>query len=160
VAAQADTATWNTIHAMAKAEQSTLAKSQLYVLLCDAENPALADRALALAITAEPGSSTSTYMISEAGYIHPEKAFDFAVEHQTAVMANVDSRSATRFIPQLAYSGNTPSLVEKLQAWAKANLRPDAIHSAEESEAEIRYRVAVSTKRMPAIDAWLKANGD
>ena len=159
VAAQADEATWNKLHAMAEAESSTLAKSQLYVLLCDAQDSALADRALALAITAEPGSSTSTDMISEAGYIHPERTFDFAVAHQKAVMANVDSRSATRFIPQLAYAGNTLSLVNKLQAWAKGNLKPDAMHSAEESEAQIRYRAAVSTRRMPAIDSWLIANG-
>jgi len=159
VAAQADTATWDALHAMAKAEPSTLAKSQLYVLLGSALDPVLADKALKLAITAEPGPSTSTDMINAVAFIHAEKTFDFAVANQKAVMANVDRRSATQFIPQLTYSGHTPELIDKLQAWTKINLKPDAMHTAEEAEAQIRYRIAVRTQRMPAVDAWLKARG-
>ncbi len=57
--AHADAATWDQLHAAAQAEKTPLVKDQYYALLSSAEDPALAQRALELALTDEPGETNS-----------------------------------------------------------------------------------------------------
>jgi aminopeptidase N len=56
VAQNADTATWDALHAQAQAEKSPLIRQQLYTLLATAQDEALASKALDLALTPEPMS--------------------------------------------------------------------------------------------------------
>ena len=159
VAANADSATWDKLQAMAKAETSTIAKEQLYMLLGTASDPALADRALALVLTKEPGATTSPAMISAVANEFPDRAFDFVVAHQQTIMAMIDANAATRFVPRLVYSGYEPGTASKLRDWAQANLKPDAMRTADQSIAQIQYRALVRADRMPAVDKWLVAKG-
>ena len=55
VARHADAATWDRLHAAAKAEKTPLVKEELYFLLAATEDEALARRALDLALTAGAG---------------------------------------------------------------------------------------------------------
>ncbi len=71
VARHADAATWDELHALAQAEKTPLIKDQLYSLLAYADNEALAQRALELALTDEPGATNSAGMIGIAAYQHP-----------------------------------------------------------------------------------------
>jgi hypothetical protein len=59
VAEHADAATWDGLRARAQAEKTPLLKSNLYTLLGVAEDKALAERALQLALTDEPGLTNS-----------------------------------------------------------------------------------------------------
>ena len=159
VAVNADEATWDKLHAMAKAETSTIARASLYRQLGLAKDPKLADRALALALTDEPGATTSPGIITEVSLRFPDRAFDFAVANQKAVTARVDSTSATRFFPRLVYGAYNAATIAKLRAWAKTNVAPGSMRTVDESVAQIRYRIAVREQRMPAVDAWLKSKG-
>ncbi len=159
VAINADQATWDKLRAMAKAEKSALAKATLYIELGLAKDPKLADRALALALTDEPGATTSPTIIDNVSSNFPDKTFAFALANQKAVMAKVDTSSAARFIVRLIQRSYDPAAIGKVQAWAQANLPKEAMRASDEVVAAIKYRIQVRDQRMPAVDAWLKTKG-
>jgi aminopeptidase N len=159
VAAHADAATWEKLHAEAKAEKTPLVKDRLYALLATTEDEALTKRALELALTDEPGATNSAAMISAASRFHPELAFDFAVAHKDKVDHFVDSTSTSRYYPRLAGGSLDIGMVDKIKAFADKYIAPTSRRDAETSIANIRYRVMVRNDRLPAVDAWLKKNG-
>ncbi len=159
VATNADAATWDKLHANALAEPSSLGKADAYALLGAARDPALADRALALALSDEPPTTTGPVLIRTVAADHPDRAFGFAIANQKAVTARLDSGASTRFIPRLAADSHERATMVKLQAWGKANVPPDAMRAVDASVAQIGYRIEVRDRRMGQVDAWLKANG-
>ena len=155
VAQHADAATWEQLHARARQEQTPLVKNQLYDLLASSDDPALAQRALALALTDEPGVTNSPAMIARVARTHPELAFDFALAHLEQVNARIDASSRSRYFPRLAAGSAQPQMVAKLRSYAQANLPEGARGDADSAVAGIEYRIKVRAERLPAIDAWL-----
>jgi len=159
VARHADAATWDHLHAAAAAEKSSLVKDLMYQLLASAEDPALAARALELALTDEPGATNSAGMIRQAGILHPDEAYDFAFAHIGEVDARVDESSRSRYFPSLASRSADPAMIGKIRAYAAANLAPDARRDADTAAADVAFRIRVRNERLPALDAWLAKNG-
>ncbi|MES2128984.1 MAG: M1 family metallopeptidase [Pseudomonadota bacterium] len=158
VAQHADAASWDAMHAAALAEKTPLIKDQYYRLLATSDDVALAQRALDLAMTDEPGLTNSAAMLSAVAGLHPDLAFDYAIAHMEAVNKRVDVPSRSRFYPRLANGSSNPVMLDKLAAYAKANLAADARGDADTAAAGIRMRIQVRTERVPAIDAWLARN--
>ena len=159
VASTADAATWDRLHAMAKAEKTPLIKSELYVLLGVAEDKVLAQRALALALTDEPGATNSAGMIGAVAGQHPDMAFDFAVAHRARVETLVDASSQARYYPGLGGGSSDPAMIGKLRAFAEAHVPVSARNATETSIANIENRIKVREQRIPVIVAWLEENG-
>ena len=159
VASNANAATWDKLHAQAKAETTPLVKDQLYALLSTAKDDALAQRALDLALTDEPGATNSAGMISIVGRNHPDMAFDFAVAHKAQVDKLVDSTSSARYYPGIGSSSFDPAMPGKVQAFAEKYIAPTSRRGADTVIANIKYRTQVRAERLPAVDAWLKKNG-
>jgi aminopeptidase N len=156
IASNADVATWDQLHAAAKAEQSSMIKSELYGLLGAANDKALAQRALDLALTDEPGATTAPSLIGHVAGSHPDLAFDFAVANREKVDKIVDGASRSRYFPGLGGRSADPAMIGKLQAYAKQYLPADAQGDTKTAIASIEYRIKVRSKRLPEIDAWLK----
>ena len=159
VAAHADAATWDALRSRAQAEKTPLLKSNLYALLGSARDKALAERALQLALTDEPGLTSSATMIGAVAHNFPELAFDFALANQEKMNQRIDATSRSRYYARLAYGSSDPAMVGKLNAYAGANLAPGARGDVEAAIAAIQDRVKVKAERLPQIDAWLKENG-
>jgi len=159
VAYNADAATWDKLHAQAKAEKTPLVKDRLYALLASTRDEALAKRALELAITDEPGATNSASMLTRVSGSHPELAFDFAVSHKDKVDTFVDGSSASRYYPRLAYGSLDEAMIPKVEAFAQKYLAATSRREAESAVANIRYRLQVRKERLPAVDAWLQKNG-
>jgi len=159
VARHADAATWEKLHAAAKSEKTPLVKDDLYMLLSSTQDAALAQRALELALTDEPGATNSAGMIRTVASLHPDLAFDFAVAHREQVDTKVDSTSRARYYPRLANNSLDPAMVGKVHAYAQAYVAPGSRRASENAAANITYRVGVKKERLPAIDAWLKNHG-
>ncbi|MCL6485505.1 MAG: ERAP1-like C-terminal domain-containing protein, partial [Janthinobacterium lividum] len=155
VAQHADAATWEQLHAKAQQEKTPLVKNQLYDLLAASDDAALAQRALTLALTEEPGVTNSAAMISRVSRTHPELAFDFALAHLEQVNARIDASSRSRYVPRLAAASAQPDMIAKLEAYAQAHLPAGARGDADSSVAGIKYRIKLRAERLPAIDAWL-----
>lgn len=159
VANKADAATWDRLHAMARAEKTPLIKNELYGLLGIAEDEALARRALELALTDEPGATNSAGMIGAVAGRHPDMAFDFAVAHRAQVETLVDASSQARYYPALGGGSSDRAMIGKLRAFAEAHIPASARNATETSIANIEYRIKVREQRIPAIVAWLEKNG-
>jgi hypothetical protein len=155
VAQKADQSTWDQLHAQAKAETTPLIKDQLYSMLSIPENDALAQRALDLALTDEPGATNSAGMIRAVGYYHPEMAFDFAVSHREQVNKLVDSTSSSHYYPVLGASSTKPEMIQKIQDYAQKYIAPTSRRVAEQVVANIKYRMMIRKDRLSEIDAWL-----
>jgi aminopeptidase N len=152
-----DAAGWDRLRAQARAETNPLVKAQLYRLLGTARDAALAQRALDLALTAEPGATTSPGMIAAVAGEHPDLAYDFAMRNREKVEAMVDISSRSRYLPGLAGGSADPTMVAKLQDYATRHLTPGSRGSADVAIAAIQDRVRVRQSRLPDITRWLEA---
>ena len=158
VAQHADAATWNKLHAEARAETSPVMKDRMYSMLSVAEDKALAQRALDLALTSEPGATNSAGMIAGVAWQHPEMAYDFAIAHRAQVSKLVDATSSARYFPALGGSSFDPGMIAKIKAY-EATIDPSARRPAKAVIANIEYRMMIRKDRLPAVDAWLAKNG-
>ncbi|MBC3872086.1 M1 family metallopeptidase [Undibacterium flavidum] len=155
VAGNADQKTWDALHAKAHAEKSSLVRQSLYTLLASTNDKALAQQALDLALTDEPGLTNSAAMIRQVSANHADLAFDFAVANMDKVNERVDGTSRSRFFPALASASSDSKMIAKLNAYANAHLDPSARRELETVIAGISYRIKVKQERVPAIRAWL-----
>jgi len=158
VARSADAATWDQLHAAARAEMIPLIKDQWFEMLASPEDPALARAALSLAMTGEPGETSGAAMIRRVAALHPEMAVDFVLDNLPTVNAKVERHARSRFIPALARTSLDPATIAKLNAYAEKNLPAAARHETRAAVANIRYWIKANRERLPLIDAWLAQN--
>ena len=154
-----DSAGWERLRAQARAERSPLVKAQLYRLLGSAADPALAQRALDLALTDEPGATTSAGIISAVANEHPDLAFDFAIRNREKVEGLVDISSRSRYLAGLGGGSADPAMVARLEDYAKRYMTAQSRGRVDVAIASIRDRVRVRTTRLPDITKWLEAKG-
>ena len=159
VARHADAATWEQLHALAKKETSSMVRDQYYKLLAQSKDVALAQRALDMALTDEPGATNGAGMISVASREHPDLAFDFAVAHRAKVETLVDGSARAGYFPHLGASADNLQMVDKIKAYADKYIAASSRRDAETAIAGIQTRVKLRAERKPQVDAWLKQQG-
>jgi aminopeptidase N len=159
VAGQADAATWDQLHAMAKAASDPTDKSRLYSLLGASHDPALADKALALALGGEPPVTVAPAIIRSVAGVFPERAFDFIMAHRTEVEAMIEPTSRSSFFASIPAGARDAATAQKLTAYAKAHMPASSRGEADKANAAIAYRAKVIAERLPEIDRWLAAHG-
>ncbi|HLL59172.1 MAG TPA: ERAP1-like C-terminal domain-containing protein, partial [Allosphingosinicella sp.] len=152
-----DLAGWDKLRAQAQAEKNPLVRAQLYRLLGASKNPALARRALELALTQEPGATTSPGIISAVAGRHPDLAFDYAMQNRQAVEGFIDASSRVSFLPGLGAGSTDPAMVAKLQDYATRYMTPESRRPADIAIGSITDRVRVRQTRLPDITRWLEA---
>jgi aminopeptidase N len=155
VALNADAAAWDRIHDQALAEKSPMIRDQLYTMLASARDPALAQRALDLALTDEPGATVSGSMIRGVSDENPDLAFDFALANKPAVDRKIDANEMIRFYPGLANGSHDPAMPGKIAAFADQYIEAGSRRDADAAIENVTYTIEVRSKRLPAIDAWL-----
>ena len=152
-----DPARWDQLRAQAQAEKNPLVRAQLYRLLGASRDPALAQRALDLALTEEPGATTSPGMISAVAGQHPDLAYGFALRNREKVDALVDVSSRSAYIPGLAAGSTDPAMIARLQEHATRYMTAESRRPADIAIAAIEDRVRVRQTRLPDITRWLEA---
>ncbi|PPT83116.1 aminopeptidase [Xanthomonas arboricola pv. zantedeschiae] len=157
VAHNADAATWDALHALARQETSSMVRDTYYDFLSMPNDEALAKRALELALTAEPGATTGASMIDRVASRHPELAFDFAVAHRTQVDTLVDSTSRARYYPGLGMDSAELATADRIKAYAEQYIAPTSRQAADNAFNTIQTRVKLRAASLPQITAWLKA---
>lgn len=149
---------WNTLHAIAARTRGTVERTTLYELLGSATDPALARRALELALTKEPGPTVSPGIIKAVSAQHPSLALDFVLSHLPQMRSLIDLSASSRFVAQLAEESGDATLVPKLQAYAQANLRPDDRRPVQQSVAKIQWRSSNQPRIQRELIEWLRMN--
>ena len=146
VAVNANATTWEQLHAMARNASSATERQNLYSLLGQAKDEALAKRALELALTDEPGKTVSAGMIGAVAGQHPDLALDFVLTHWSEVQKFVDLSAQSRFIGRLASGSHNEATVAKLNAYAKANIAESDRKPIDQAINVIRVRLATEPR--------------
>ncbi|MBU1377548.1 MAG: M1 family metallopeptidase [Alphaproteobacteria bacterium] len=157
VAANADAPTWEAIHAMAKASKDPTDRSRLYGYLGASDDPALANKALALALSGEPSPTQVPGIVAAVAQGFPDKAYDFAMVNRTKLEAFLEPASRITYFAELAQASRDPAMLRKL-ATLKATVPASTKGEIEKAEAAIRNRLDVIQARVPEMDRWLAAN--
>jgi aminopeptidase N len=157
VAANADATTWDQIHRLAQASKDVTDKTRLYGYLGASHNPALADKALALALSGEPSATDAPELLGAVAAVYPDKAYDFALAHRAQVETLLEPTSRSQYFTRLATGSHEPAMVGKLEAFAKT-IPASSRGEVDKALAAIRFRLAVIGQRLPDVDRWLAAN--
>ena len=156
-ARHASVATWEQMLARARKETNPVEKQRMYVRLGGALDPALAQRALDLALDGEPPATTSPAIIERVAELHPEMAFDFALANEQKVLALVEASSRYSYVPQLARSSADPALAGRLREYMLRSIPEGGRQDAEQAIAEILRRARSFSYNRPEYEAWVKA---
>jgi aminopeptidase N len=157
VAKNADQATWDKLRAMANAAPTALEKSQLFSLLGRAKDEALSAKALDLALTDEPGKTTSADIISSVAEDHSMQAVDFALAHMDQYLPLIDSSARSRAIGRLGSGSADPAMADKLTVYADKYLTADSRKTTDRVIVAIKARAATRARLKPEVIAWLDA---
>ncbi len=157
VATQADASLWEQLHTLARSASSATETQRFYLLLGAAHDPALAQRALNLALTGETDITTRPEIIrSVAGY-HPDMAFDFAAAHPQQVNDWLEPDSRAEFAVRLLTRSYSPAALDKLKSYAAAHIPASATRPAEAAAARVAYTIKLRRDALPQVDRWLQS---
>ncbi len=154
IAKNADQATWDKLRTMAKGAKSDLEKSTLYALLGGAKDEKLSAQALNLALTDEPGKTTSAAIVSAVGAEHPMQAVDFVLAHRAQYEALIDVSARSQALARLGGGSADPAMAKKLDAYATQYLTPESRKVVDRSIAAINTRIATRARVKPEAKAW------
>lgn len=155
VARHADLASWEQMRAQANADKNALVKQHLFKLLGSANNPALAQKALDLALTSEPGETTSPTILEEVADLHPDLAWEFVQSHLADVLEKLPESERPNFVPAIGSRSYDPAMIVKIQRYSQSHIATDARRTAEESMTAIRERLRIRSTRLPLISKWM-----
>lgn len=154
IAKNADQATWDKLRAMAKGAKSDLEKSTVYALLGQAKDEKLASQALDLALTDEPGKTTSAAIISQVGAAHPMQAVDYVLAHKAQYEALIDVSARSQALARLGGGSADPAMATKLDAYATQYLTPESRKVVDRSIAAIKTRIETRSRLKTPTAAW------
>lgn len=155
VAAHADSKTWNALRTMARTTHNSLEKRELYTLLGRAQDPALAQKALAIALTNEAPTTFRPAIIASVSRHFPDNAFDFVQTHLDAVNAALEPDSRNSFAPHLIAGSVAADAPAKLEAFAKKHIPAGARGDVTKAEAALAFTRRIRTQRLPEASQWL-----
>jgi aminopeptidase N len=127
-------------------------------LLGAASDPALAQRALDLSLTDEPGKTTSSGIIASVAGQHPRLAIDFVLAHLAQVNQLIDISGRSRFMQRLAGSSNDAALIPVLQSYANANLAATDRKPIEQAIDRLRFESSSLPRVRSETSAWLQTH--
>jgi aminopeptidase N len=159
VAINADAATWDQLHTLAKAAKTDLEKREYYNLLGRVRDEALAKQALALALSGEPAPTTAPGIIRAVGGLHPALALAFIDANWAKVSPLLDPSSLGSYAPGIVAGAADPALIAALDRFAQAHIAPTGRGDFAKVEATLAYNAKVRAERLPQVDAWLAQAG-
>ncbi|ALR22386.1 M1 family metallopeptidase [Sphingobium baderi] len=154
IAKNADQATWNKLRAMANGAKTDLDKSQLFALLGSTKDEMLAGQALDLALTDEPGKTTSAAIIAQVGYEHPMLAVDYVLAHRQQYEALIDVSARSQALARLGGGSADPAMAQKLDGYAAQYLTPESRKVVDRAIAGIKTRIETRARLKPALQRW------
>lgn len=154
VAMHADAATWDRLHDMARTSTNALEKQQLYSVLGETRDQALARRTLELALSAEPPTTLRQNLLHGPSANFPAMTWAYLKANKT--------RADALFAP-----GSMVGMLQRITGgWADETISNEALAMAR-AEGEVpprlkaslsaaAYRARVRRERLDEIGEWVK----
>jgi aminopeptidase N len=156
VARNATPADWQLLNDLAARTRSAAERAEYYELLGTARDPALAQKALAFALTGKAGT-TSAAIITNVGQANPALAFDFTIAHRSQVEALIDDSGKSQFYRRLVGASTDPAMVGKLEQ-LRATLPADQQRPIDQAVAALKDRLESYPRMRAALHDWLAAH--
>jgi aminopeptidase N len=131
---------WEMLHQAARTERDPGVQRIYWKVLGNVRDDALAQRTLALVLTDEATMPDRAELLRSIALVHPAMAFDWAVAHEQAVNALVETSARAAFIVSLPAQSNDPAVADRVQAYADRALPATARQRAAKTVTSIRYR--------------------
>ena len=157
IARHADATRWEQLHQLAKTTTDSALKEEFYTYLGAAEDPAIAQKALELALSDEPPTTVRPRIVAATANLHPEMAFDFFVSHRDAFNQILEPDARDRFPMQLASGSFEPAMIEKVKVYAEKYIPASARGDSVKAEGAIAYWAKIRATSLPEIDKWLSS---
>jgi aminopeptidase N len=155
VAIRADAPAWDALHGLAQAAATPLEKAELYRLLGLARERALADRALALAVSGEPPVTVAGGLLRSVGTSHPGATLDFIATHWARVEPLFGEGAGATIAARFFNTGADRAMLPRLDAFVRAHVRAPTRERIVKVAARIQDRATVRAQRLPQADRWM-----
>lgn len=136
-----------------------LERQEYYSLLAAARDPAQSARGLELVLSGEPPATFASGMLSAAARYHAGAVLDWLGAHWDRMGDVLGAVNPGPSTATLMAEASDPSLVPRLEAFAKRHVPEGGRRSLLVAEANIRYRAQVRERRLPELARWVAARG-
>ena len=159
VGQNADAATFEQLHQVAKSARDETELRRFYLALMPVRDPQLADRAAQIALSDEIPAQAGSLRLSLLGALtdyHPALGWRTFTEHSDAVM-----KPFSNFAPQML-ALHVPSVfwnaapLDQIETWVKAHLSAEMGPEIARGMDAARFQVAVKNRLVPAVDRYLQ----
>ena len=154
VAANATSSEWDALATLAKSSPGLVERSTYFGLLGRANDPALAQAALDLALTETAPQTTRAAIVAQVAQTHGDLTFAFAMAHRSQIAALVDDSAKANYFARLAANAQKPETIAALESFAAA-LKPDQRKPVDRMLGQIRQRLADRAAQVAGTRAWL-----
>jgi aminopeptidase N len=154
VAMHADAATWDRLHDMARTSTNALEKQQLYSVLGETRDQALAKRTIALALSAEPPTTLRQNILRGPSGNFPAMTWAYLKANKTRADALFAPGSMVGMLQRITGGWADETIANEALAMARAEGEVPQRLKASLSAAV--YRARVRRERLDDIDAWVK----
>jgi aminopeptidase N len=158
VAAHADAATFEQLHAAAQSTQDPSERRRLYGALAVVRDPDLAAQVAKLAMSAEIAPQEALLRLRLVFVLaarHPQLAWSVYKENNTQLFAQFAANAATiqaQYVPQVFWSALPPA---DLDSWLRAQVPAEFYGQLDHGLERARLRLAQRERLVPAADAYL-----
>jgi aminopeptidase N len=155
ISSNASASDWDTLHQLAQRAPAMVDRIDYYQALGNAQSKALAEKTLALAMSAEPGPQISPGIMQAVARQDPGLALDYALARLDQLKSLIDLSASSQFIARLAANSDDPSLITKLNDYAKANVADSDRRPLDQAIERIRWRSSTNPRIARETAAWL-----
>ncbi|HEX3550602.1 MAG TPA: M1 family metallopeptidase [Candidatus Elarobacter sp.] len=159
VAAYADQATFDRLHAMAKASRDESEARVDYGALVDARDPKLLQQGLEILISPELPPQTAPIrnrlVLGAAGY-HPQLVWAFYQAHEQQLVGPESEFSRALSMTNLPATFWRAAPLDQLEAYVRAHSPPNAGPYVARGMERARLAEAISQRLIPAADAYVR----
>ena len=155
IARNATNAEWKQLLALARSTRGSVERANYYSLLGRTSDRDLAQRTLSLALTDEPGLTTSAAMIASVAERNADQAVMFYLDNRDRVDALVDTSGRSAYLARLAGGIDDPTVIARVEALAKA-MSSDEAKPLLRTFGTMRERARSRPRAVAEIEAWVE----
>jgi aminopeptidase N len=144
--------------ALAKSTTDSFGKDQLFLALASAEDASLAQRSLDIALGNDPARTTGPKMIQRVAANHADLAWHFALANLARIDERLDELQRISFVPALTATSRSEKVLEELQHYIDEKVRPLSRASVGRFAADLKFRLQVVGRLVPAVDQWIASH--
>lgn len=156
----ADRVTFDALHRLGRAASGTEAKLRFYNALGGANDPALIDETVKIALTNElPNGRVNRYIAAAAANSDdPDRVWKLFVDQRKSVEERLTGQQRDRLMPLIANASSNPSIAEALKTLPETLSSAGAHHEADKAMENISFKSELKQRLLPSLAQWLKTN--